>query len=216
MGLSGNGSSSTTNASRLVVSMWYTKREQLLRSGLWYSFSGGSNLIVPVISFGIGHIKTKTPSSWQWMFIIAGGITFLWSVVIVLFFPDSPLSAKGFTDEERGLIQERMKADNAGSLDRHFKLPHVLECLKSVNFWTVNLMAMLTSVVSGPISSFGPLIFSDMGFTKEQSLLLNMPNGVMAFICILTSATLGRKIPNIRLILIVCGCLLAVMGCCIS
>lgn len=200
----------------LVVSMWYNKREQLLRAGLWYSFSGGSNLIVPVISFGIGHIQTETPSSWQWMFIIAGGITFLWSIVIFLFFPNSPLSAKGFTDDERALIQERMRADNAGALDRHFKLPHVLECLKSANFWTVNLMSMLTSVVSGPISSFGPLIFSDMGFTKEQSLLLNMPNGAMAFICILASATLGRRVPNIRLILIVCGCLLAVIGCCIS
>jgi len=201
---------------RLVVSMWYDKREQLLRSGLWYSFSGGANIIIPVISYGIGHIKSDSLRSWQWMYLIAGAITCLWSIIIFLLFPDSPLSAKGFTDQERALIQRRMQADNAGTLNRRFKLPHVLECLGSVTFWVVNLMSMLTSVVSGPISSFGSLIFSDMGFNKEQALLLNIPNGAMAFFCILTSATLGRKIPNIRLFVVMTACLMVVLGCCLA
>ncbi|KAE8336588.1 hypothetical protein BDV24DRAFT_178466 [Aspergillus arachidicola] len=189
----------------LVVSAWYTKREQVLRSGLWYSFSGGANLVVPVISFGIGHIKSAHIASWKLMFLIPGACTFLWSIVVFFFLPHSPT-----------LIIHRMQADNAGMANREFKKAHVYECMRSLSFWIVNLLSMLTSVVSGPISSFGSLIFNEMGFTPEQSLLLSMPNGAMAFICIFGSAYIPRNFSNSRLFVIAGASLVVVMGCCLT
>lgn len=150
------------------------------------------------------------------MFLIPGACTFLWSIVVFFFLPHSPVSAPGFTDREKTLIIHRMQADNAGMANREFKKAHVYECMRSLSFWIVNLLSMLTSVVSGPISSFGSLIFHEMGFTPEQSLLLSMPNGAMAFICIFGSAYITRNFSNSRLFVIAGASLVVVMGCCLT
>lgn len=192
--------------------MWYTKREQLLRSAFWYSFSGGANLVVPIISYGVGAIHGGSLKSWQYMYLLAGSLTFLWSFVVFFFMPDSPITAKGFTEVEIAMVMQRLKADNAGVPSREFKPRQILECVTSINFWCVNVMSLLTSVTSGPISSFGSIIFKAMGFSSRISLLLNMPNGAMAFFCVLTSAYLGRKIKDIRLYLIMIGCPMVVIG----
>lgn len=195
--------------------MWYTRREQLLRSALWYSCSGGANLIVPVISFGMGQITGGKLASWQYMYLLAGILTFVWCFLVLVYMPDNPNTARGFSTEERDLIAQRMKEDNVGMLNRDFKPRQVLECLMSLNFWSVNLMSLLTSVTAGPISSFGSIIFNDMGFTPKYALLLNLPNGALAFFCILTSAYLGRRFPGLRHYLIMLGCPLVVIGACI-
>ena len=92
----------------LVVGLWYTHSEQVSRSSWWYSFSGGSLLVSPLINYGLGHINGGSLKPWQWMYLIAGIATFLWGVALWWLFPDTPQLAKGFTDEERALLMERV------------------------------------------------------------------------------------------------------------
>ncbi|KIW29538.1 uncharacterized protein PV07_05350 [Cladophialophora immunda] len=199
----------------IITSEWYSPAEQVLRSGFWFSSSGGANLFAPAISYGIGHINSGSLDSWQYMYLLVGTITFVWSLVIFFFFPHSPVKENGFTPEEKALILTRIKTNNVGSTNRQFKWRQVLECLTSVNFWCIFLMATSSTVTNGPISSFGPIILSGMGFTKSQALLLNIPTGAMAVICVLGSATLGSKIPNVRLYIIMGASMLTILGGCL-
>jgi MFS family permease len=207
--------SGVSPAFMLCTGMWYTHSEQVFRSSLWYSFSGGSNIISPLINYGLGHISGGAMHSWQYMYLIAGIATLLWSVVLWFIFPGSPEEAKGFTDEERKLLLERVRANNAGSENKHFKWYQMREAFLSYHFWFIFLLSMLSSIGSGAVTTFGSIIFNGMGFSTFQSLLLNMPIGALAFICVLGSGYIGRKVPNARLHIISGACVPVILGSCL-
>ncbi|KAI9367338.1 major facilitator superfamily domain-containing protein [Aspergillus egyptiacus] len=191
--------SGVSPAFMLCTGMWYTHSEQVFRSSLWYSFSGGSNIISPLINYGLGHITGGVLRPWQYMYLIAGLATLLWSIILWFVFPGSPQDAKGFTVEERILLLERVRNNNAGAENRHFKWYQVREALRSYHFWFVFFLSVLSSSGNGAATTFGSIIFNGMGFTVFQSLLLNMPIGALAFICVLGSGYIGRTVPNSRL-----------------
>jgi MFS family permease len=197
----------------LVVGLWYTHAEQVSRSSWWYSFSGGSLLVSPLINYGLGHITGGALRPWQYMYLIAGGATAFWGVALWWLFPDTPQQAKGFTDEERLLLMERVRGNNAGAEDKTFKPYQVVEALKDYQLWAIFVLSMVSCTGSGAVTTFAPIVFNGMGFTIFQSLLLNLPIGALAFICILGSGYLGRHLPNARLHIITVACLPVILGC---
>ncbi|OGE49565.1 hypothetical protein PENARI_c020G08328 [Penicillium arizonense] len=199
----------------LCTGMWYTHSEQVLRSSLWYSFSGGSNIVSPLINYGLGHITGGSMHPWQYMYLIAGLATLLWAVALWFIFPDSPQVAKGFTVEERILLLERVRSNNAGSENRNFKWYQMREALFSYHFWCIFLLSTLSSIGSGAVTTFGSIVFKGMGFSMFQSLLLNMPIGALAFICVLGSGYIGRNVPNSRLHVVSGACVPVIIGSCL-
>jgi sugar phosphate permease len=59
----------------LITSMWYKKKEQPLRTGIWYLGVGTGTMIGSLISFGFQHYDSDTFTSWQIMFLVVGLIT---------------------------------------------------------------------------------------------------------------------------------------------
>lgn len=198
----------------LCVGMWYTHSEQVLRSAWWYSFSGGSNLISPLINYGLGHITGGKLHPWQYMYLIAGIATFFWGIALWWIFPSGPATAKGFSEEDRVLLLERVRANNAGAENQHIKWYQVKETLLSYHFWCIFFLSVLSTTGSGAVTTFGSIIFKGMGFTVFQSLLLNLPIGALAFFCVLGSGFLGRKLPNARLHILSGACIPVIVGCC--
>lgn len=207
--------SGVSPAFMLCTGMWYTHSEQVFRSSLWYSFSGGSNIISPLINYGLGHITGGALHPWQYMYLIAGLATLMWSIALWFFFPGNPQMAKGFTEEEKMLILERVRQNNAGAENRTFKWYQVRESLLSYQFWFVFVLSLLSSIGSGAVTTFGSIIFQGMGFSTFQSLLLNMPIGALAFICVLGSGYIGWKVPNSRLFVVSGACLPVILGSCL-
>ncbi|KAJ4180521.1 hypothetical protein NW767_014385 [Fusarium falciforme] len=197
----------------LVVGLWYTHSEQVSRSSWWYSCSGGSLLISPLINYGLGHIKGGALNSWQWMYIIAGLATLIWGIALWWLFPDSPQNAKGFTEAERRLLLERVRGNNAGAEDKHFKSYQFREALFDYRLWGIIILSIVSCTGSGAVTTFGTIVFKDMGFDVFTSLLLNLPIGALAFICILSSGYIGRRVPNSRLYVIVGACVPVIVGC---
>lgn len=197
----------------LVVGIWYTHSEQVMRSGWWYSFSGGSLLVSPLINYGLGHITGGSLHPWQYMYLFAGGVTFFWGVALWWLFPDGPQDAKGFTEEERRMLLERIRANNAGVENNHFRFYQVKEALMDYQFWGIMVLSLVTSTGSGVVTTFGSIVFNGMGFNTFVSLLMNLPIGALAFICILGSAYLGRVLPNARFHVLAASCLPVILGC---
>jgi hypothetical protein len=113
------------------------------------------------------------------MYLVAGAITILWAFVIYFFMPPDPIRAKGFTDRERYIAVARMRANNSGVRNTHFKIEQVWESLLDIKFWLIFSTAFLMMIANGPVSSFIPIIISGFGFNRLNSLLLTLPAGAV-------------------------------------
>lgn len=164
-------------------------------------------MVSPLINYGLGHIKGSL-SPWRYMYLVAGSITILWSFVILFLMPPDPIRARRFTDRERYIAVARMRMNNSGVRNTHFKKEQLFELLMDVRFWLVFVMAFCILVANGPVSTFIPIIISQLGFSGLNSLLLVMPAGFIIGTIELTAPYLAYKFPGWRAYLVtitVCG-----------
>jgi MFS family permease len=185
----------------LVVGQFYKKNEQALRMGAWYCCTGYVSIVSPLINYGLGHI-TGALSPWRYMYIVAGSLTVIWSAVIYFFMPPDPIRAKGFTERERYIAVARLRVNNAGVRNTHFKKEQVFDLLTDIKFWIVFAMAFLMMIANGPVSTFAPIIISGFGYNTLNSLLLVMPGGLIIGTIELLAPYIAYKFPHMRAYLV--------------
>lgn len=78
-----------------------------------------------------------------------GCVTILWSFVILFFMPPDPIRAKQFNEREKYIAVARMRTNNAGVRNTHFKREQLWELLLDVKFWMMFAMAFLILVANG-------------------------------------------------------------------
>ncbi|KXJ85647.1 MFS transporter [Microdochium bolleyi] len=181
----------------LVVGGWYKRNEQALRMGVWYSATGYVSIIAPLINYGLGHISGGL-SPWKYMYLVAGSITVAWSAVIYFFLPPDPIRARGLTDRQRYIAVARLRVNNAGVRNTHFKWQQAAEVAVDIRFWLVFSCAFLIMIANGPVSSFIPIFISNFGFSTLNSLLLTMPAGAIIGTIELLAPYCAYKFPNSR------------------
>ncbi|KAJ4194763.1 hypothetical protein NW759_016479 [Fusarium solani] len=187
----------------LIVTGFYKKDEQAMRIGFWFSANGFISIVSPLVNWGLGHISSGPLHPWQYMYLVAGCLTVLWAFVIVLFMPPDPIRAKNLSERERYIAVSRLRVNNAGVRNTHFKVGQVLEALVDPRFWLSFAMAVLIMIANGPISTFIAIVIGGFGFTPFQSLLLVMPAGFMAGVEGLAVCYCAYKFPRWRTWLIV-------------
>ena len=75
----------------VYITFWWTRREQPFRSSLWYGMTGGALTITPLINWGLGHIHGSFGmSTWKYMYLVAGAVTMVWSLVVIVVLPGKP------------------------------------------------------------------------------------------------------------------------------
>lgn len=149
------------------------------------------------------------------MFLIAGIITMLWSILVLFFMPPDPIRAKGFTDRERYIAVARMRINNAGVRNTHFKFDQVIDALTDIRFWLIFFSVFLSMVANGPVSTFVPIIIHGFGFDTLTSLLLIMPAGFIVGAMMLGMPYIAYRIPGLRTYLIISCSVPTVVACCI-
>lgn len=125
----------------LIVGSFYTKREQALRMGIWYSCTGFAAIVSPLINYAFGLIQGGA-SNWHYMYYFAGAITITWGMLILIVLPPDPVRAKGFDRREKYILVARLRSNNSGVRNTHFKLDQVKELLLDVKFWLAFFMAL--------------------------------------------------------------------------
>lgn len=81
--LGGAAEACSDPAFMLITSMWYTRREQPVRIGLWYTANGLGIALGGLLGYGIGHIRGSLPS-WKYEFIVMLGpiaSTMIWILI---------------------------------------------------------------------------------------------------------------------------------------
>ncbi|THH28921.1 hypothetical protein EUX98_g5267 [Antrodiella citrinella] len=179
----------------IVTSMFYTRQEQSQRVGYWFLMNGFAIVMLGLIAFGTLHISGGPLEPWQWLMIIFGIITFIVSVLFWFFFPDSPATARFLTPEERVLAVERIKVNQAGLENKHWKKEHLIECLKDPKTWLFFFISAISNVTNS-LSNQRQIIVKGFGFTVEQTTLFGCVDGaveILVILCTVTSATYWKN-----------------------
>jgi MFS family permease len=148
----------------LITSMWYTRRQQPIRIGLWYTANGFGIAIGGLFGYGIGQIKGALPS-WNYEFLIIGALCCIWGIVMVIFLPDSPVTAPQLSDRQKRLAVERLRDNQTGVENRTMKPKQILEAFLDWKVWTFFLLGFSGNIPNGGISNFGTLIIKGFGFS---------------------------------------------------
>ncbi|KAI8295781.1 hypothetical protein K4K56_010500 [Colletotrichum sp. SAR 10_98] len=135
----------------IMTVMWYKKSEQPLRVTVW--FTSLSSVITGIVSFGIGHTHTAI-ASWRLLFIVLGGFTLLWGIVLFIFLPDSPTSFKFLDEREKFIAVDRMKDNMTGIHNPELKchLVAVSKYRRTHEELTVNAMVFTSYCVANIIA----------------------------------------------------------------
>jgi MFS family permease len=144
--------------------MWWTSAEQPLRLEAYYCTNGIATMIGGLLGYAIGHITTGSLERWMYVFIIFGSVSIVWGIVVLLFLPDIPSTAKFLTERERHVAVERVAANRQGVKNTHFKRYQLVQTLQDPKTWILFIMAVGAQVPNSAITSvsvfprFSPLI----------------------------------------------------------
>ncbi|ORY33755.1 allantoate permease [Naematelia encephala] len=177
----------------IVVAMWWTRREQPLRNNIWYSTNGLATILGSLLSYGLGHINSPHLRPYQIIFLACGLISVTLSIPTFFIFPRHPSRAKWLSDEDKFVALERIRLNQTGTQNTHFKWDQVRECLIDPKSWMWVLMVFCISLVSGGIGAFGPLILKGFGLSSFQTILYNMIPGAISIVSNIGTAFLIMK-----------------------
>ncbi|KAI8953462.1 major facilitator superfamily transporter allantoate [Xylaria longipes] len=215
----------------LFTSQWYTTPEQGTRVSWWFSFNGWGQILGGVIAYGIAVGTEKNPLSikgWQLIFLVFGLFTALLGAVFLYWMPDSQLNARFLTEHERLMAVERIRQNQQGVGNKHFKWYQCKEALTDPMIWAFALFSLLANIpngrhfesnveyplmdtVIGGITNYFSQLIVSFGFTPNQSLLLGIPAGAVQVITLIGFGYLGRRFNN-RILINSLGPLLAILG----
>ncbi|KAK7951065.1 uncharacterized protein PG986_006793 [Apiospora aurea] len=176
----------------LITTMWYKKSEQPPRVGFWYVGTGVAKIVGALTSFGFQHYTRNDFKSWQVMFLVWGLATIAVGILVLLFMPDNPMTARLSEREKRWAI-ERLRTNMTGVENKHFKLPQFLECLADPQTYLLVLMVLTSNIPNGFISSYQATVIQSFGWTSKQTALLSMPSGAIAIMCTLGATWFAGK-----------------------
>ncbi|KAJ0281129.1 hypothetical protein Brms1b_011696 [Colletotrichum noveboracense] len=158
----------------IIMTMWYTREEQPIRAGLFYT--GLATIITGTLGWAVGFLPTH---AWPSFFYITGAISILYGALVGVCLPDNPVRARFITPRERFVAIERLRADQLGIENKTFSPPQLRETLRDPKTWLMFLFNIWVSIPNGGLTNFAPLIVNGLGYSPQRSTLLMMPTGVV-------------------------------------
>lgn len=112
-------------------------------------------------------------------FWILGGITIIWAITTFFLLPDSPVSAKFLSEREKAIAIERMRVDQTGIENKHWKWYQFREVMLDAKTWLLFLFNVWVCIPNGGLTNFTPLIVNGLGYSSQRAALLTMPTGIL-------------------------------------
>lgn len=181
--------------------------------GIWYLGTGTASIMGALVSYGLLFYTSDRFKPWQIMFLIFGVITIAVGICIFIFLPDSPMTSK-LTHEEKILAIERLRENQTGIENKHFKWRQFIEAFKDPQTYLFAIIVTAMDVPNAAISSFTSLIIENIGFTTKQTELLNIPNGAVSIVSILLVSWAASKYDQ-RCLCVIASLLCGLLGGCL-
>lgn len=141
----------------LFTSQWYTKKEQGTRIGIWFSFNGFAQIFGGLLAYGIAVGADRHGSAiaaWRIVFLATGLLTVALGFMFFYFIPDNQLNARWLTKVDRKLAIERVRINQQGIGNKHFKAYQLKEALLDPLTWAFMFFSLTADIPNGGISNF--------------------------------------------------------------
>ncbi|KAI0771463.1 MFS general substrate transporter [Trametes elegans] len=195
----------------LIISMFYKKDEQGTRVSWFYVMNGLTQIFGGFVAYGISFYDGHDIATYKIVYLLLGGLAILVGFCVVMWLPDSPVHAHVLTKEERIAALERVRDDQGGMGNKHWKKDQILEALRDIRTWLIVLTTMMTSIPNGALSNFSNIIIKSFGYTSKQTLILSTPGGAVASFTTLACGWYSDK-KNERMIPIIFCLLPTIIG----
>ncbi|KAL2005382.1 hypothetical protein VTN00DRAFT_2593 [Thermoascus crustaceus] len=180
----------------LLTSQWYTKNEQGSRVGIWFSFNGWGQIFGGLVAYGIAVGTERHGSAiepWKIIFLVTGLLTVSLGVYFYYLIPDNQLNARWLKEEDRILAVARVRVNQQGIGNKHFKMYQLKEALTDPMTWAFFFFALVADIPNGGVSNFFSQLIVGFGYTEQQSLLYGVPGGAVEVIALVLNGYLGDR-----------------------
>lgn len=118
-----------------ITQMWWRRSEQTMRTSYWNAMNGLTSIVGSLVTYGLGHVTSNVMYKYQTIFLFCGLLTVLYSFAVLAFMPDSPMEAKCFSERERLIATERVRANQMGIAARQWRWDHFWEVAIDIKTW---------------------------------------------------------------------------------
>ena len=203
----------------VLISAWYTRKEQQLRFA--YMQSGEVMVLATgsIVNFGLNQLNGKGGlKGWQWMFVVQGSITAFIGIITywwMVDFPEDSHRSFHFLDKsESQIASSRIENDRGDVKPDSFAWSKIFVHAKDPKIYGFCVLYFLQNLVSTSLSYFLPIILQGgMGFSTNKSILLSAPPYYYAVIPAILSSLVGDKF-QLRGPIITFNCITLIIGFC--
>jgi MFS family permease len=203
----------------VLISAWYTRKEQQLR----FAFMQSGEVIVlatgGIVNYGLNQLNGKGGlKGWQWMFVVQGSITAFIGILTYWWMVDFPEDAhRSFhflSKSESETASSRIENDRGDVKPDPFAWSKIFIHAKDLKIYGFCILYFLQNLVSTSLSYFLPIILQGgMGFSTNKSILLSAPPYYYAVIPAILSSLVGDKF-QLRGPIITFNCITLIIGFC--
>ena len=101
------------------------------------------------------------------------------------------MKAKCFSEAEKRLMVERVRANDTGIQNKQYKRYQAVEALMDPVVWLYVLLQLSSTLVIGGLGVFSNIIIKSFGFTTLQTQLLNIAQGGVTIAVMVGGASLA-------------------------
>jgi ACS family allantoate permease-like MFS transporter len=164
----------------LYTSMFYTRKEQVLRVMLWACTQGLFSIVGSLLSYGLGYITNTAIKPWEYIFLILGILSMLVGIAWLLIMPSTANKAKFLTHEEQVIAVQRVAQNMMGIKNYQWKYYQMLHVIRDPKTWLILAFVFLTMLPNGGLTNFGSLVVQGLGFDRFGTLLIGMPSSIVS------------------------------------
>lgn len=110
--------------------------------------------------------------------------------------PDNQLNARWLSKADRRRAIERVRINQQGIGNKHFKSYQLKEALTDPLTWAFAFYALSADIPNGGLTNFFSQLIVSFGYTPEQSLLYGTPGGAVEVIALISLGWLGDHYGN--------------------
>lgn len=163
-----------------TMSQFLSASEKAATAPLFISTCVGVTIPVGFIAYGILYAKSIVPI-WKLFFIIIGGCTFVWTVVIFFIYPNNPTDAIFLSQKEKVWVIRRVQRTTGSSIEqKNFKKRQAIEALLDPISWLFFLMFLLQQLANNLTYQQNLLFESIGGINNLDSTLVSTAAGGFA------------------------------------
>lgn len=148
---------------------------------------------------------------WKIVFLLYGLLTIAVGIVFLFLMPDNQLNARWLSPNDRRLAIERVRINQQGIGNKHFKMYQIKEAMLDPVTWAFVFYALVADIPNGGISNFFSQLIVSFGYTPQQSLLYGTPAGAVEVVSLIASGYVGDRYGQ-RLLVSTIGLAIAILG----